>query len=130
MSALNFLISKISFINFKLCQILWPSDKAHIQNIILLIKAVYVEPQQTFLLAMEKMDGNVKQLLTDGAPMLSEPQAPTFILREAGNGIGYLHSLRIAHLDLKASNVVINRAREVKLIDFNLSQVDEGSGIW
>lgn len=108
--------------------ILWTADKAHIQNIVILIKAVNVEPQETFLLAMEKMDGDVNQLLRDSAPMLTEPQA-ALILREVVNGFAYLHSQRIAHLDLKAANVLINRNREIKLTDFNLSQVDEGNGI-
>ena len=44
-----------------------------------------------------------------------------FITYQILNGIAYLHRCKIAHLDLKPQNLVINEYLEVKIIDFSFS---------
>lgn len=87
---------------------------------------MFVEPEQTFYLALEKMDGNVRDL---GA--LEEGPA-CVVLREVGNALAYLHAAGIVHLDVKAENLLFKRSTspfspaQLKLIDFSVStKLDE-----
>lgn len=51
---------------------------------------------------------------------LPEPEAKQFILVIA-EALKYLHDLDITHRDIKAENILINRNRQLKLIDFGFS---------
>lgn len=44
-----------------------------------------------------------------------------FIAYQILDGLNYLHKCRIAHMDIKLQNIVINKFLMVKLIDFNIS---------
>ncbi|KAH7715017.1 ULK kinase, partial [Aphelenchoides avenae] len=95
-------------------------------NVIQLYDAKFVEPAQTFYLALEKMDGSVKDL-----GVITKDQA-CVVLREVGKALAYLHAAGVVHLDIKGENVLIKRGTsqsspaQVKLIDFNLStKLDE-----
>lgn len=59
-------------------------------------------------------------LLSKPEHRLQEQQAKQFLLVIA-EALLYLHDLEIIHRDIKAENILINRHRQLKLIDFGFS---------
>ena len=51
---------------------------------------------------------------------MDEDEAKKFVLVIA-EALEYLHSRDIVHRDIKAENILINRHKEIKLIDFGFS---------
>lgn len=59
-------------------------------------------------------------LLSKPEHRLSEPEAKKF-LRTIAETLQYLHERSIVHRDIKAENILLNRYKHLKLIDFGFS---------
>lgn len=81
-----------------------------------------IETQTELYLILEYGGANslYNYLLSKPEHRLPEPEAKQFILVIA-EALKYLHDLDITHRDIKAENILINRNRQLKLIDFGFS---------
>ena len=70
--------------------------------------------------------GSLGDLVKDGAP-LPEADAVRYITQIA-DAVGYIHEQRINHLDIKPSNILLDRKGCGVLIDFGLSKQYDESG--
>ena len=61
------------------------------------------------------------EIMTELCPSGFEEPAVACILREALNGLGYLHRHDIIHRQLRSSNILIDSQGAVRLTDFGLS---------
>lgn len=53
---------------------------------------------------------------------LQEKDAKKFFAQIV-NAVGYMHSMRACHRDLKASNMLLDENLNIKIIDFGLSNI-------
>jgi len=70
--------------------------------------------------------GSLNQILKKQGP-LPEPQAIVWV-RQIGEALNFLHAQNTLHLDIKPSNVLINKKGEAVLIDFGVSKHYDQSG--
>lgn len=63
--------------------------------------------------------------LADHNMTFSEPQIKN-ISKQLFQGLAYCHALKILHLDLKPSNLLINGKGEIKIADFGLARIFDG----
>ena len=77
-------------------------------------------------LLMELVDGEslAERIRTRGALAPGEACA---ILRQVADAVGYVHSQGIVHRDLKANNIKITSAGQVKLLDFGIARQARGN---
>ena len=80
------------------------------------------EYQGTHFLAMEYVDGLDLSRLAKAMGPLSIPDACELI-RQTALGLSYAHSQGIVHRDVKPSNLMLDRAGKVKILDFGLAQL-------
>ncbi|KAF2292793.1 hypothetical protein GH714_028990 [Hevea brasiliensis] len=75
---------------------------------------------------MEYMDaGTLDTLLKANGPFPETLLA--HIAHQALNGLSYLHACKIVHLDIKPSNLLVNKDMKVKIGDFGVSRIVHGS---
>ena len=82
------------------------------------IGCLLIPERSELWIVMEHMAASVKDLLERGP--LSEASAGT-VLRGALNALGYLHSQKKIHRDMKAANLLVSSRGVVKLADFGVS---------
>ena len=99
--------------------------KIHHPNIVKLF--CVIETERQMYLIMEYIKGNELFQYILMKKKLEEEEACYFFLQII-NCIDYLNRLKISHRDLKAENVIIEQnKKEIKLIDFGLSNVYENN---
>ena len=86
------------------------------------------EENDTAYYVMDYIDGETLQDMVAAGGAMSEIKARNYI-RQLAEALDYIHSRDIIHLDVKPSNVIVNKAdSRVILIDFGLSKHYDSSG--
>ncbi|MCB9507666.1 MAG: protein kinase [Myxococcales bacterium] len=81
------------------------------------------EAYATFFIVMEKLEGrDLSDVIEQEGPI--EAKAVRRILRQVAEALDYAHSKGVVHRDVKPSNVAIDDAGNVKLMDFGLAKVN------
>ncbi|CRK93816.1 CLUMA_CG007343, isoform A [Clunio marinus] len=92
------------------------------------LHAVY-ETRSEFILILEMAAGGELQAILDDDSSLSEHKARTCV-REVLKALEYLHRRKIAHLDIKPQNILLNSTNledGLKLCDFGFARAIEGT---
>jgi len=105
--------------NFRILSEIQLSCELHHPNIVRFLNA-YFTTDNEFWLQMELLQG-VSLADAINSPVNFAEQHIAFIFREVTRGLAYLHSRRIVHRDLTATNIMLTWRAEIKLIDFGLS---------
>ncbi|MDP2713485.1 serine/threonine-protein kinase [Rheinheimera sp.] len=79
--------------------------------------------QQHYFIVMEFLDGEsleqvIKRYKPKGLPLKSALK----LLQQIADALNFAHRTGIVHADLKPANIMVNRAGEVKVLDFGVSQ--------
>ncbi|KYQ90255.1 putative protein serine/threonine kinase [Tieghemostelium lacteum] len=79
----------------------------------------YEKNDEEIWMVMEYMDGGtIRDAITN---FTFTEKYVAHVIKQVLHALEYLHSLNIAHRDLKSANIMINSKAEVKLIDFGFS---------
>eukprot|EP01133_Synstelium_polycarpum_P002489 gene2489-2832_t len=79
----------------------------------------YEKNDEEIWMVMEYMDGGtIKEAISN---FTFTEKYVAYIIKQILHGLEYLHSLNIAHRDLKSANIMLNSKAEVKIIDFGFS---------
>ena len=81
------------------------------------------ETEDKIYLVVEFVEGSTLLQYVNGKKGLSDADY-RYIFGQLVLAISYMHGKNIAHRDIKAENVMINKARRIKLIDFGFSKPD------
>ena len=79
------------------------------------------EEHNTAYIAMEFIDGFSLKSLLEKEGMLPEAQALHYV-RQIGEALQFVHEKNILHLDVKPSNILIDKQGNARLIDFGVSK--------
>ena len=79
------------------------------------------EEHNTAYIAMEYIDGYSLKFLLEKEGRLPEPQV-LYYMRQIGEALQFVHDKSILHLDIKPSNILIDRQSNARLIDFGVSK--------
>lgn len=85
------------------------------------------EENNTAYYVMEYLDcGSLSDYVTDKG-RLSEEEAVSYI-RQIADALAYIHEQKINHLDVKPSNILLDKKNNAVLIDFGLSKHYDNTG--
>ena len=79
------------------------------------------EEHNTAYIAMEYIDGYSLKSLLEKEGMLPENQV-LYYIRQIGEALQFVHEKNILHLDIKPSNILIDKKGNARLIDFGVSK--------
>ncbi|CAL8468908.1 g8449 [Coccomyxa elongata] len=86
-----------------------------------------VAPGSTMLVCELMEGGSVSELIRSGQLFWAEGGME--IALDVARGLSYLHSNRIAHLDIKSGNVLLTREGKAKIADVGLAQMVQNTHI-
>lgn len=91
-------------------------------NIVELVEEISAE--KNLYLVMEYVQGFSLQAHMMKQPLkrLEEPEAAE-IFSQFMNGLAYCHRINVTHRDIKLENILLDRTRQVKIIDFGFSTI-------
>ena len=80
-------------------------------------------------LVMEHVDGlNLEELLARVEGGRLTPEECALILRSVASALSFAHENRVLHLDIKPTNIMVDRQGTVKLADFGMSTLASAAG--
>ena len=79
------------------------------------------EEHNTAYIAMEYIDGYSLKSLLEKEGILPEDQV-LYYIRQIGEALQFVHEKNILHLDIKPSNILIDKKGDARLIDFGVSK--------
>ncbi|XP_060960267.1 mitogen-activated protein kinase kinase 9-like [Cannabis sativa] len=99
-------------------EILRRTDSPHVVK----CHSIFQNPSGEFGIVMEYMDSGTLENVLKSEGALSESKVAD-IAKKVLNGLHYLHSHKIVHLDIKPANLLVNSKMEVKIADFGVSKI-------
>ncbi len=85
------------------------------------------EEQEMYYIVMEYIDGESLKDLIRREPL---PMARVIeIARQIGEGLSAAHQAGVAHRDIKPGNILLNKAGQVKIVDFGLAKLQGATGL-
>lgn len=84
-----------------------------------------IETKHNWYIIMEYVSGGELLDYIEERGKLTEKEASTFLLQLI-TGVGYLHEQGIYHRDLKLENIMLDKEKNVKIVDFGLAAIDAG----
>ena len=82
-----------------------------------------------YFITMEFVEGQTLKQLFNRTPKQLRPQDVLFVGLMVCDGLNYAHKNRIIHRDIKPSNIMVNRDRQVKIMDFGLATVLQSAAL-
>ncbi|WP_455628148.1 serine/threonine-protein kinase [Parabacteroides chinchillae] len=79
------------------------------------------EENNTAYIVMEYISGNSLKYMMDKEGVLPEPIVLKYV-RQIGEALQFVHEKNILHLDIKPSNILIDKDDNARLIDFGVSK--------
>ena len=90
------------------------------------VKDIFQE-NETAYIVMDYIDGRDLNEIVKHRGYLDENRAKYYI-KKVGNALNYIHDCRMAHLDVKPANIIIDNNDNPVLIDFGLSKQYDSQG--
>ena len=82
------------------------------------------ESEGHLYMAMELLEGEDLRALIDRAGEIPLPDRVR-ILAQISEGLGYAHTKKVVHRDVKPANIMVTTSGQVKLLDFGLARVTD-----
>ena len=80
--------------------------------------------QQHYFIVMEYLDGeSLEQVIKRNKPKGLPLKSAINLLAQIADALKHAHKTGIVHADLKPANIMLNRAGELKVLDFGVSQL-------
>ena len=93
------------------------------KNIMELIEVFFNDEKGKIYLVLEYCCAVLKDMLDDSDTKKFPPWQAHFYFKQLMDGLGYLHSNRIVHKDIKPGNLLLNTSGTLKIADFGTAEV-------
>jgi serine/threonine protein kinase len=98
------------------------SARLHHPHVVSIFDAVVDDDSDSWWLVMEYVDGvDLSRLVRERGPIA--PDQAASLLAQAADALAAAHAAGIVHRDVKPSNILVDRAGQVKLTDFGIARI-------